>query len=84
MTVDRAIYETTFAVQNGVRRATKYISPTCTVKATRQHKPDGRKRSVTIILTIGAPNYAERAFIAACKKAGETFPVRKVQLKAWK
>lgn len=84
MTIDRAVVETTSAVQNGARRATKFISPSCTVKATRQHKPDGRKSSVTIILTIGRPNYSERAFIAACKKAGEPFPVRKVQLKEWK
>jgi len=34
-----------------------------------------------MVLTIGRPNYAEREFIKLCKKAGEPFPVKKMQLK---
>ena len=32
-------------------------------------------------LTCGKPNFAERAFVKKAVKAGEPFPVRKVQLK---
>ena len=65
------------------RKATKYLSPTYAVKATRQRRHDKRDRSETIIVTVGGPNYAERAFVAKCTKAKEPFPVRKVQLKFW-
>jgi hypothetical protein len=33
-----------------------------------------------ISFTIGKPNYAERAFIKKCQRAGERFPVRRIQL----
>lgn len=36
--------------------------------------------NMEIRLTIGKPNYAEREFIKDCKKAGEPFPVERVQL----
>lgn len=62
------------------RRATKYISPSVTVKATRQRKPGKRDPQETFIVTAGLPNYRERRFIQACKKAGEPFPVKKMQL----
>jgi hypothetical protein len=62
-------------------RATKYLSDKLTVKATRQHKFNRHQKQATFIVTLGRPNYAERAFIAKCKKAGEPFPVKKVQLK---
>lgn len=66
-----------------LRRAVYYMSPTFTVKATRQRRVDRRSRQETFLLTFGSPNYAERAFIKACKEAGEQFPVKKVQLKFW-
>ena len=68
---------------NGNKRATKYVSPSFTIKATRQHKYRSGSLSGTVIVTIGRPNYAEREFIKKAKKAGEPFPVRKIQLKAW-
>ena len=54
------------------------------VKATR--KLYGKKRrpsqkSLEVILTAGKPNYEERAFIKKLGKAGEPFPVKKVQMK---
>lgn len=71
-------------VLNGAKRATKYVSPTFTIKATRPHKPDKRAGgSTTISLTVGRPNYAEREFIKQAKKAGEPFPIKRVLLKAW-
>jgi hypothetical protein len=66
---------------NGYKRATKYLSPTLTIKATRQGKLDKRGRQMTVLVTFGRPNYREREFIKQAKKAGEPFPIKKVQLK---
>jgi len=68
---------------SGYYRATKFVSDEFTVKATRQFKPDKRDRQESFIVTVGKPNYKERKFIALCKKAGETFPVRKIQLESF-
>lgn len=70
-------------LDGGARKATKYVSDKVTVKATRplyKGKIDKRSRSVTFLLTVGAPNYAEREFIRKAKKAGEPFPVKKIQI----
>ena len=40
------------------------------VKATYQGKPNLRSRGETFLITLGKPNWAERAFLAVCKKAG--------------
>ena len=68
-------------VNTGARSAVKYESPTYTVKLTRRNKPDKRAKRVEFVLTHGAPNYSEHEFIRRCKRAGEPFPVLKVQLK---
>ena len=68
---------------NMVRSATAYYSPKLRVTATRAFKPDGRNTRETMSLTYGTPNYAGREFIKACKRSGEPFPVKKVQLKPW-
>lgn len=63
--------------------ATKYIDKDFIIRATRKlhlRKIDKRGK-VEIVLTIGKPNYLERDFIKQCKKAGESFPVKKIQLK---
>lgn len=64
-------------------RATKYIAPNHIVRATRKSYKyrGGPKDNFEIMLTIGKPNYAEREFVKKCKKAGEPFPVKKVQLR---
>lgn len=36
---------------------------------------------IEVVLTHGRPNYAQRQFIRRCQRAGEPFPVRKVQLR---
>jgi hypothetical protein len=64
----------------GARKAEIYLSPVLVVRAARRHKPDKRNRITEIVLTIGAPNYAEREFIALCNRVKEPFPVRKIQL----
>jgi hypothetical protein len=63
-----------------LRRATAYLDPDCTIKLTRQSRPDPRGPSETYILTVGRPNYAEREFIAHCREAREPFPVKKFQM----
>lgn len=69
-------------VHAGAHRATKYVGPREVVRATRR-LVRGRvpRDNVEICLTLGRPNYAERKFIAQCKKAGEPLPVKKVQIK---
>ena len=69
------------AVHKGAKQATKYLSPKLTIKATRQGKMRKGERQMTIVVTIGRPNYAEREFIRQAIKAGEPFPIRKSLLK---
>ena len=59
----------------------KYVTPKFVVKATWHQKPNNKNRSESILVTVGQPNYLERKFIKLCEKAGEPFPVKKVQLK---
>lgn len=66
------------------KKATYYQEKDMVVTATFQHKPRKYDRSTTIVLTFGKPNYLGRKFIKACQKAGEPFPVKKVQLKFYK
>lgn len=71
-------------IMNDAHKATKYISEKLVVNATRRlynGKINKREKVVDIILKIGRPNYQEREFIKQCKKAGEPFPVKKIQLK---
>jgi len=67
-------------------RATKYLSADCVVKATRRKYGYRKSRYVfqgfDFSVRIDRPNFNERRFIAACKKSGEPFPVKKIQLKA--
>ncbi|MFA5382080.1 MAG: hypothetical protein WC356_02860 [Candidatus Micrarchaeia archaeon] len=64
---------------NSFKRATKYVSDNLTVKATSRCVRAAKE----LILTAGKPNYAERKFIKLCKKAGEKFPIKKIQLKLY-
>ena len=64
----------------GCRRVTKFISPKFTLKATYRGKRATLSRQHEILVTFGAPNYAENKFIKRCLKAGEAFPVKKLQL----
>lgn len=66
-----------------VRTATYYVNEKYTVKLTRQRRYKKRDIAETFLLTCGRPNYRERDFIKQCKKAGESFPVRKIQLRYW-
>jgi hypothetical protein len=67
----------------GSHTATKYLSPKHVVRATRKvfnRKIDKRDRRMEIMFTDGEPNYHARKFIKRCQKAGESFPVKKIQL----
>ena len=72
-------------LQPTVYQATKFVSPTHVLKATRQ-RFDGKVPSrtasrQTVIVTIGKPNYKARQFIKLYQKAGESFPIKKIQIK---
>lgn len=63
-------------------KATKYISDREIIRATRtKYGTRFSPGNLEVTITRGKPNYIEREFIKACKKAGEPFPVKKVQLK---
>lgn len=66
-----------------IRKATAIVSPTHTLKITRQSPVDKRAKAETYILTVGRPNYAERQFIKDCRAANEPFPVKKVLVQRW-
>ena len=68
---------------SNVRKATVYVSPKFVAKATRQSKPRANARSETYLVTVGGPAYPERRFVKKCLKAGEPFPLKKVQLKLY-
>lgn len=70
-------------VSTGAHRAVKIVSPSFVVRATRKlvQGKVPRRGNIEAVLTIGRPNYRERKFIKLCQKAGEPFPVRKVQVK---
>ena len=73
-------------LNSGARRATKYLQPGVVISACRPCYDGklGSKRDTraTIVVKLGRPNYEERKFIRACLKAGEPFPVKKIQLKS--
>jgi hypothetical protein len=82
MNVLRAIQQcSSLVLGKSVYRATKFLSPDRVVKVTRPHKFDRRARGETVVVTVGRPNFAERIFVKRCLKAGEPFPVRKIQVR---
>lgn len=70
-------------LDGNVKRATAYIKPNLTIKATAHGRAGGRDVQRVIVVTIGRPNHSEREFIKACRKSGEGFPVRRIQLRFW-
>ncbi len=79
----------TALVENNATKATYFISPKLIARASRKtylgksgkrHLPR-KTDNLEILLTYGRPNYQEREFIKKCIKAGEPFPVKKIQLK---
>lgn len=70
-------------LDNGkIHRATKYISRSLVVNATRKaskNGPDGRDSRAEIMFKVGSPNWKERQYIKLLAKSGEKFPVKKVK-----
>lgn len=70
-------------IGSDAKTATKYLDEKTTVRACWRHKPNGRNSHEEMVVTFGTPNYLDRVFIKKCKKAGEPFPVKKIQFRAW-
>jgi hypothetical protein len=70
-------------IESGARTATKFVSPTMTIRATHRAKPRRGAKKVELVLTIGRPNHEARQVIARAKKAGESFPLKGIRLKPW-
>lgn len=67
-------------IESGAKTAIKFLNPETVVRATWHNKPRARSTHEEMVVTIGRPNYRERVFVKCCLKAGDPFPVRKVQL----
>lgn len=82
MTHDKALARATAALlAANAHTATVYLSEKETVRVTRRlfhGRPSAKALDLTV--TIGKPNYKARAFIKLAVKAGERFPIRRVQL----
>jgi hypothetical protein len=70
-------------IGSGMKTAVKIIDEKTTVKATWRNKTSGRNSREEMVVTFGTPNYLDRIFIKKCKKAGESFPVKKIQFRAY-
>ena len=66
------------------KAATYYLSPDSVLKCTRQHPKDMRYPREKYLISFGRPNYYEKRFIKARLKAGEQFPVERIQLTPYK
>lgn len=79
-----AVADVVYECLGGARQATHYITTQYVIKATRQHRPRRGARSTTIVVTVGKPNFAERAFIKLAKKAGKKFPMTNMHVKHYR
>lgn len=70
-------------IASDAKTAVKFLDDKTVVRATWHNKPLSRNYRETMVVSYGAPNYREVAFIKACKKAGEPLPVKKIQLRAF-
>lgn len=69
-------------IESKAVKATKFISEKQIIRAVRtSYGKKFLRGNIEITLTLGKPNYVEREFIKTCKKAGEPFPIKKIQLK---
>lgn len=57
-----------------MRTVTVFVPPKTNckhrVRITRRHKYHANRNGYELLVTYGEPNYAEREFLALCKKAG--------------
>jgi hypothetical protein len=83
--IDPRIFSTVCGalIASDAKTATKYLLSNVVVRATWHNKPHSKNTRETMIVSYGNPNYLERNFVRACKKAGEVFPVKKIQFRPW-
>ena len=67
----------------GAYKATKYLSPVLTIKATRKRYKGKflKGHAIDIVFTVGKPNYEERDVIKRHKKMGMAFPLNHISEK---
>ena len=65
------------------RSVVRYLTPKLVVRATWRHKPRSNHTREEMVVTYGAPNYREAIFAKQAVKAGEPFPIKKIQTRAW-
>ncbi len=63
------------------KTATFYNAPDAVIRITEFGKWRKREPSLDFRITLGRPNYEASQFIKLCQRAGEKFPVKKVQYK---
>jgi hypothetical protein len=69
---------TTLHNKPDLRRVVAFVGPKDIIKLTRQHRAN-RFKSRTYLLTVGSPNFAERAKIKTMVKEKTRFPVLEQQ-----
>lgn len=69
-------------LHNGAKTATVYVRDNLVVRVTRRTYRNAHRghAPIELAVTIGRPNYLARKFIKQAKRAGEPFPIKKVQL----
>ena len=70
-------------IASEAKMAVKIIDDKTVVKATWHNKPSGKNSREEMVITFGRPNYQDSDFIKRCKKAGEPFPIKKIQFRPW-
>lgn len=71
-------------IESNAYKAAGYLSEKFVVRMSRKlykGKLPRKGENAEIVLVLGRPNYEQREFIKKCKKVGEPFPVKKIQLK---
>lgn len=71
-------------LKGNIIKATKFVSPTQVIRATRT-RVAGKfyGKNIEITLSFCKPNWLEREFIKDCQKAKEPFPVKKVLIRVY-
>lgn len=64
-----------------MKTVTWYRSPTSTVRISKKHKHKKNAYNPSYIVTVGKPNYASKLKVKTYIKAGEPFPVKKLEFK---
>lgn len=78
-----AVYDMLLAFPDLYRSASKFVTPKRVITLSRRRKLDKRSSTQEFVLTVGKPNFRGREFVKAFQKAGEPFPVKKVQVRRW-